>query len=614
MYNEITRKTEHLISQAKYDEALEFIRSDEIVDKEMRGIMEMKYFNGFFGRCQLDKVMELYKELIPKVEDRPIYDFDITMEKIEAKLWKGRFNKMNKLLDVSEKILAKLDEKTEEYKMRDVKQNLYRGFAIWNTEGPSKVEPFMTRALKLSENINFDWGRAMSTAMLGSLLTLKDKEKGLEMRKEAFSIMREMDHTIGMNWVRSQIAHSYRSLNRFQEAEEAFKESLEFFERIDHKLWTSFSHQGIGLTYQDQGRTEIAMVHYNKAVSISEEVGVEPWIADAIYQLGSMNLDRMEFDESIKNYKKALSVYDRMEKDIDRAITHHAMGVTYKTKGDMNLAYQHLETAEAMFEKINDPYGQANSLCQIGETYKIMGDMNKAKDLVERSLQIRKELGFKQGIAISSQVLGCIHYERGDMKKSLKYTKESLKILEEIKANDLTVSRSHLQLLRVLTAKNDRKAAIKHLNRLEAIDQVSQYKAISQIHKLSRAIWLKTSDQKSDNTEAEKILRKLGDEKMSYEMKVKNQCLLSELVLADKTIQPRSIQYNEVLGHADRLNRMAEKRDSPLLYAETYAIRSRLALIDQDTTKSEDFYSKAIDISEKNGMERLVQKLNKYKA
>ncbi len=150
-------------------------------------------------------------------------------------------------------------------------------------------------------------------------------------------------------------------------------------------------------------------------------------------------------------------------------------------------------------------------------------------------------------------------------------------------------------------------------NLLEQLKQISVDFDVGDIYqrfRLCQVLLFKTSTRIRDRGKAEELLVELVEDVTTYSIITKIALInLSELLLSELRSTGNSSILSEINSYVTILLKIAESKNSYLLYAEIYWLQAQMALLDLNTKKAKDLLLQAHKITEERGLILLRQEI-----
>jgi tetratricopeptide (TPR) repeat protein len=278
-------------------------------------------------------------------------------------------------------------------------------------------------------------------------------------------------------------------------------------------------------------------------------------------------------------------------------------------RGNLDLIKNYLEQGLKLAKQVNDKKLILHFTINVGTYYGIKGNLENAINYHSQGLAFAKEINDNQNIIISLNNLGWVYREQGKLDEAFEKINQSYTLCKEIQSPTIPIvldSLFHLAL-----DKNDLKLAQQYLDEMKELKDQEEYEIIKLNYLINKALLLKAKPRARNLTEAEKILREAVEEKVVlYEAHIDALLNLCDLLLMDLRNTNDLDIIKEIKPYISRLLSIAEKNNSYPLFAETYLLQSRLALLNYDIKEARQFLSKAQYVAEKYGLNRLTMKIS----
>ncbi|MCE7739629.1 MAG: tetratricopeptide repeat protein [Candidatus Heimdallarchaeota archaeon] len=308
-----------------------------------------------------------------------------------------------------------------------------------------------------------------------------------------------------------------------------------------------------------------------------------------------------------------------------------------------------------IFEQVGDDYQKAWSLFGKASAFFEQGDHSKGGNYYNQSLKIFTELGnivgiiactinaaavFIQrgeldeylryslkGLSYAEEIdssyildgiyadLGFYYWQKGELETSLQYYKKSL---GQIKRGKLFGNRHYLAVLfrtNLVYLEQGKYEEIKqNLEKMEIVATIRSLQDASvvsyplmHIYRLAQSIYLKELSFDDNQDKIERMLKEIVQEKLIYiEMNRMALFHLCDFYLR-RLKQTNDLELLLPLKQTiDQLDELAEKQKSSILLAETYLLKSHLALIELKVEEAKTMLEKAQRIADEKGITRLA--------
>jgi len=247
-----------------------------------------------------------------------------------------------------------------------------------------------------------------------------------------------------------------------------------------------------------------------------------------------------------------------------------------------------------------------------GKISTIRGDLNKALKLHQESVEIQEEFEMSTDMARTRRNIGWIYHNMGKFDLAQKYYLLSYDTRVRI-GNKFEIISILFYLFKLSIDKNDKKQAEEYLEQIRDIQKNEDNVLINLFYRTATAILLKNSDRPRNKIKAEEIFEKIVQEEIIYhELTVMSKIYLCELLLFE--LQVSSEDKAEIMAQMKAITKWllmtAKSQQSYRLLAETYLLKSRIAVLDQDIKKARRLLTQAQLTAEENGLKKLSLKIS----
>ncbi|MFQ5979965.1 MAG: tetratricopeptide repeat protein [Candidatus Heimdallarchaeota archaeon] len=389
-----------------------------------------------------------------------------------------------------------------------------------------------------------------------------------------------------------------------------YQRGLALQKEVGNERDISRSLNNIGIIYQQKGELDQALDYYRQSLALREELGNKQDIAMSFNNIGVIYRDKGELDNALECYQQSLALNEETGSHRDIAYALNNIGEIHARKGELDLALESHKRSLALREQIGNNQYIAASLNNIGHVYYYKGEMTLALEYYEQSLALREAIGNQQHIVLSLVNIGTMHQQMGDLNQALSRLSHCLALCKEM-GNNLLIAMTLFELTSVTLDMNSREEANLYLNELGSVNERAPNKLISQQYRLARALFLKTSTRPRDRGKAEELFDQvLNEEIIDQQLTIialLNQC---DLLIVELHSSSDPDVLHEVQSHVSRLSDIASDQHSHWLLAETFVLKSKLALVELDLKRAQRFLSEAQRLAEKWGMTKLAIKVS----
>ncbi|MFX1495558.1 MAG: tetratricopeptide repeat protein [Promethearchaeota archaeon] len=338
--------------------------------------------------------------------------------------------------------------------------------------------------------------------------------------------------------------------------------SIELTKRKGYLLWLK------GYYYREKEKLEKAIYCAERALVLRQKLDLKADIASSLIQLGHFSWRSGDFNNALK-YAKLCKTLTKKLNWVEMP-TWALLGTIYGMKGELDLALSYFEQVLKYAKKENSLFFISSMYNNIAMIYQEKGDFSRALENLEKSVSLKEKHGSNPEIFLVSDTLFHLALDMNDLEKAQRY-----------------------------------------LNRIKKIADQEESITIHQGYYLDRAIYLKNSPRAFNRGKAEEMLKKFIGEGISDFEFLKIAFLnLCDLLLCELLTTNEPEILDELQNYITQLFDTVKNSRSYSLLTETYLLQARMALITLNMKKARQFLTKAQEIADKYGLNRLAIKIS----
>ncbi|MFW9992462.1 MAG: tetratricopeptide repeat protein [Candidatus Odinarchaeota archaeon] len=431
-----------------------------------------------------------------------------------------------------------------------------------------------------------------------------DLDSALELYQQSIAIIENTDDKGSLATIYGNIGIVYDEKGDLKLALDFKQRALALYEKSGNRRKISWLLNSIGNIYRDKGELEQALDHYSRSLAIEEELGNKKYIGIAIGNIAIIHAEKGDLDKALEYFQKNLAVNQEIGNKRGVATCLGNIGLIHFRKGDSDKALTFYYESLAIYEETGDKIGIIYSLSYIGDVHLYRGDLDRALEYFQQVLKLSRESGKKSMIAVSLEDTGRIFFRKGDSNQALTYLQQSLAMKKEM-GHEFSETLYHL--ITVTTDIKKIEDAEGYYQQLVKSEKVMNSKVVNQRSRIARAILLKTSPRARHRGKAEELLEEVVNEEVIFHDHLVDALLhLCDLLVADLRMTGDLEIINELQKYVKKLADIAEGQHSHWLLAESFLIRSKLAILEMNYKEAKIHLVHARDIAEERGLQRLA--------
>ncbi len=388
---------------------------------------------------------------------------------------------------------------------------------------------------------------------------------------------------------------------------ESHQQSLTIKETLSNRRGMADSFNNLGLVYWSKGEFNQALKYYQQSLAINKELGNKSAIARTLTNLGNLYARKGNLDQALECQKQSLVIKEELANQPDIASSLINLGVIYQLQGDLNKAQEYYQRSLELSEKLEIKHSIALAINNLANIYELKGDLDQALQHYERSLAIYSESGMKDETALVLGNMGEVYRKKGMFNEALECNQQSLAIYEML-GNDPLTAILLSELVWVALEREDSTSAQKYLQKLQQIKERTDNQVINQRYRVAQALSLKASKRTRHKLKAIEILEQVANEEISdHSVTVTAMIHLCDLLFTELKMTGEEELLVEIKDLTQRLLEIAQQQSSHALLAETYLLRSKLALIELNLGQAQKLLTKAYQIAKEKDLQMLAQ-------
>lgn len=443
----------------------------------------------------------------------------------------------------------------------------------------------------------------------GESATEEEQEKGFQILIEGEKFCEKNNLSIYQLSILSNIGFILTNRGELDSALEISQKMVDLCKGAKNKLAIAHSLDFLAQSYYQKNDYKKFYELSKERLVIAEELEIEGMIANTYNNIGLYYLVIGEYDEALNYYNRSLEIYQNINRENAIALTQEKCGFVYFLKGDFNKAIEFYDKAYPVLKEYQ-PQGWYEILSGFAAVYIQKGELDRALVFLDQLMTIHKGLQNLLGISSVLSEQGMIYWQKGMKEQALSFIQESLEIRQKI-SNKALVSASLSYLIQFNVELNNIEEAKKYFESLDLINKEIKNKHVSQYHKYSEALILKTSSNLRDRIKSELLFEQLVEEDIFYSVLVQVLLHICDILLLEmkETNEPEVMK--KIHKHVNRLQELSEKNKSHVLLVETLRLKAQLALLEFEVEEARKILLDAQNIAQKNGLDRLVLTLLK---
>lgn len=579
-------------------------------------IFRIRTENLLYGRNNFEKVLQLSEKLREEsdLSKYPALEAEFLLEKAEARYAMGEFEKSLRTIEKAEELIKKVSSTSREHNYLKGKSLFWRAMNKWKRTGLPSAETDLKTAHEFSKKASYEIGRGLS--VLGQAIVEMNRGNSEEARtkiEEADSIYSTSKYSVGLGQVKIYRGLLERTSGNHKKAVSAHKDAIKFFETVEHPYFHSLSYEFLGHDYKEMGKLTEAKEAFDNFNKISSKLNVN-WTKQEYQEtMSEIQSLRGEWKAALKSRKEALKLAEQNEERTFVGTAKLNLAQLLNYSGKMSEALREQEQALEIFKELNNQDGVAWARTSIGRTYHYQGKMNEAVESLTSALKIREEHSSVKNASYTKYLLSCSLFEKGDISESDRYLGEATEFFKHKNPEPQIMFELYEQKVKNLCRSNKIDEISKFVDVMEKISKERPENVlIRNKYNLIRSEFMLRKSQENIPEISSQMKDYLKEPSLTHFQQVRGHSMLSEMLLDYNKIKTDFASKSEILQYINKIEKMNEKEETPLLRAESYSLKGHLAKMEADP-KSDSYISEARKISEENGLDSIIERIKSYK-
>ncbi len=281
------------------------------------------------------------------------------------------------------------------------------------------------KAIKLSEELQYDFGYATSLNQMGLVFKYKTQyDSALYYYNKSLALFNNLKIDLEQASILNRLGNVYKRYGKFDQSIDCFMKSLKIYQNLNDSTRLSAVLNNLGVLYFDLGEYEKSLEYYLLTINIKKKLNQESNLAVTYMNIGNVYGALGSYNKSVEYYKMALELTASSDKRYDQMLLLHNIGTSYENTGKFKDAINFYLKAIRIQKEIGEKEMHVFSLQGLGNTLIKEGSFKDGERYLLQSYNLAKEikdLRKEHKLAIN---LYEVYYNNGDYKKSVAYLKD----------------------------------------------------------------------------------------------------------------------------------------------------------------------------------------------
>lgn len=288
-----------------------------------------------------------------------------------------------------------------------------------------------------------------------------------------------------------------------------------------------------------------------------------------------------------------------------------AKGVVCRKSGDLDKALHHYQGCRILCAEKGSLVQESVCLVNIGLIYRVKGELDQALKFFTKALEVTEKINYSFGIGVTSSHIAQILHAKGMFDDARSAYEKGLNLLKQCSAHWYQAW-TLFYVIRLMLDYDDFPQAKQFLAELKSLCGQHPSPLLKQLHSVANALLLRKSGRATTVAQAQVVFEEVAngpvyDDRLNV-LAMLNLCqmLLDEIRATGG--REAFMELEEVVG---RLAGIAREQESYSILAETYLLKSKLALVELKAEEARHYLRDAQNVAEQKQLVRLAKRISR---
>lgn len=589
MEREELQQAEELLTQMKYNQALEIVESiekKEILTQDDLLTCQILKSQILTGKGVFEEGRRLAEAALTESQRqrKTLHEVDARIALAAAIEELGKYEESLKQIQYCEQTLFILKEDPASLTRRKAALLFQKGRSLWRNLDPERALVALQQSLTLYEEVDNKHAITDCLRNIGCCYYyMGDPDRSFEYNQRSLALSKEINNKRMMAKCLYNIGlHYVDEKNDAAKGLEYQQQGLAIGKELDDKSDIAFCLRNIGNTYLVLGDLEHANTSFQKSLAIIEETGNKERLANSLNNIGSLYLYRgAGIDQALEYLLKSLTMFEDLEDKKGIALTSNDIGFGYRFKGELELALEYSHKSLSKHEEIDESLTRMYPLNNLATIYHAKGELEAAYEYSKKALSLSEESGNELAAAYALYSLVNLSLETNQIEEAKSYSQQ----LQTLHTHGYQADKMRRGLIRAITT-------------------------IGQYAKLTEALILKTSPRLKDKGKAQEILEQIAEETSeNFEITSTSMLNLCDLHIFELKASGEKTVLQETKTLVRRLTAHARQQHSFSSVVDALILQAKLAMVEGDLTVATQLLDQAQMTADEKGLTRIGKKV-----
>lgn len=248
-------------------------------------------------------------------------------------------------------------------------------------------------SLKLSEELNYEWGKINSLSCLADAYEYSGRySKTQQLNFEILALYQKNNDQDGISGTYNNIGIIHYYLGNYNEAIEFTNKALNFYLNQKDKEGISMCYNNLANSYSDQGDYETALNYYDKSLALYRLLGDDDGISLTKGNIGEVYIEQTKFNDAFIQLISALNAARKTNNEWQQANIYTALGDLRTRQHQTDKAIEYLLKSIVIFKSLGAEAEKAETYKAISIAYEQKNDFKQSLHYIKLHNEINNEL------------------------------------------------------------------------------------------------------------------------------------------------------------------------------------------------------------------------------
>ncbi|MEG2064212.1 MAG: tetratricopeptide repeat protein [Alistipes sp.] len=296
-------------------------------------------------------------------------------------------------------------------------------YELFNRDQKQAID-YAKQSMELSSQLNYAKGKAASLWVSGLISLQSDKNKSLDLFREAFKIAKKIDDKAGMCNYLTAIGNVMQNLGDLKECNRVYEQALQIALKLDDKQLIIKCRINISRQMDRCGNPVEAVQHLQEIITLAEEIDDKTSLAQTYSNLAFIYRRQGNAPTALEYYLSALQLNEKTNNTRGIFLNLAAIAGIQSDQNASEAALETIHRALKLSQTERDSAQMSICMTNIGNIYQRTGNP-KAIDYFRKALSLSNGSNIGQNIN-NLMNIGSIYTARGEFELAISNFNEAL--------------------------------------------------------------------------------------------------------------------------------------------------------------------------------------------